>query len=146
LTILLIRRQEAYRCDRQFESQHQQGNTMALKLPESVKQLLTDKAYGHVVTINPDGSPQCTMVWMDVDGDFATYNTAEGRLKVRNLRLNPNIMVSVQSKVDPQAYVTLKGKATLTEEGADAHIDKLAKRFMGVDKIGGFAPGMKPWA
>lgn len=138
---------------------------MALKLPESVKQLLTDQAYGHVVTINPDGSPQFTMVWMDVDGDFAVYNTAEGRLKVRNLRLNPNIMVSVQSRVDPQAYVTLKGKATLTEEGADASIDKLAKRFMGldtypyrapgekrilvriaVDKMGGFGPGMQPWA
>ena len=138
---------------------------MALKLPDSVKQLLTDQAYGHVVTINPDGSPQFTMVWMDVDGDIATYNTAEGRLKVRNLRLNPDIMVSVQSKVDPQAYVTLKGKATLTEEGADANIDKLAKRFLGVDsypyrapgekrilvriavdKIGGFGPGMQPWA
>ncbi len=78
------------------------GNTMALTLPESVKQLLTDKAYGHVVTINPDGSPQCAMVRMDVDGDFATYNTAEGRLKVRNL-----VRIAV-------------------------------------DKIGGFAPGMKP--
>ena len=138
---------------------------MALKLPASVKKLLEDKAYGHVITYNPDGSTQVTMVWMDVDGDQVVYNTAEGRLKVRNLRADPRVTVSMQSRDDPQAYLSIKGRATLTHEGADANIDKLAKRFLGVDtypyrapgeqrvlvridvdKIGGFAPGMKPWA
>lgn len=137
---------------------------MALKLPESVKKLLADKAYGHIITLNPDSTPQVTMVWMDVDGDQPLFNTAEGRLKVRNLRLDPRITVAVQSREDAQAYVTLKGRATLTEQGADANIDKLAKRFMDVDKypyrapgekrilvridvekIGGFAPGMQSW-
>lgn len=138
---------------------------MPVTLPESVRKLLADKVYGHVITYNPSGAAQVTMVWMDVDGNQAVYNTAEGRIKVRNLRKDPRIVVSVQSRDDPQSYVCLTGKATLTELGADAHIDKLAKRFLGmdkypwrspgekrilvridVDKIGGFAPGMKPWA
>ena len=59
---------------------------MALNLPESVRALLADKAYGHVITFNPSGTPQVTMVWMDVDGNQAVYNTAEGRIKVRNLK------------------------------------------------------------
>lgn len=138
---------------------------MALTLPESVRNLLADKAYGHVITFNPSGTPQVTMVWMDVDGNQAVYNTAEGRIKVRNLRKDPRIIVSVQNRNEPQSYVCLTGKATLTEAGAEANIDKLAKRFLGLDtypwrapgekrilvridveKIGGFAPGMKPWA
>lgn len=138
---------------------------MALTLPESVRKLLADKAYGHVITFNPSGTPQVTMVWMDVDGNQAVYNTAEGRIKVRNLRKDPRIIVSVQNRNEPQSYVCLTGKATLTDEGAEANIDKLAKRFLGLDtypwrapgekrilvridveKIGGFAPGMKPWA
>lgn len=137
---------------------------MAVKLPEAAKKLLTDKAYGHVITFSPKGETQVTMVWMDVEGDRPQFNTAEGRLKPRNLRGNPRIVVSVQDRTDPQAYLTVYGKATLTEQGADANIDKLAKRFMGVDKypyrrpgekrvlvkievekIGGLAPGMQAW-
>ena len=134
-------------------------------LPDSVKRLLEDKAYGHVVTRNPSGSPQVTMVWVDVDGDEVLFNTAAGRLKEGNLRNDPRVSVSVQSKEDPQSYVTLYGQATVTAEGADAHIDKLAKRFLGldsypyrqpgeervlvrirVDRIGGMGPSMQPWA
>lgn len=137
---------------------------MALKLPEAVRKLLTDKAYGHVTTFSPKGDAQVTMVWMDCDGDQVVFNTSEGRLKVRNLRADSRVIVSVQDRVDPQAYLTVYGKATLTEQGALPNIDKLAKRFLGVDKypylqpgekrvlvridvdkIGGLAPGMKAW-
>ena len=138
---------------------------MPVTLPQSVKKLLTDKAYGHVITSNGEGKPQVTMVWMDVDGDEVLFNTAEGRRKAQNLRRDPRIIVSVQSHSDPQAYAVFHGKARLTETGADENIDKLAKRFMGVDKypfrqpgekrvlvrisvdrIGGFGPKMQPWA
>ncbi len=137
---------------------------MAIKLPESVRKVLQDKAYGHVVTFDASGRPQVTMVWMDAEGDEALFNTAEGRKKPQNLRRNPRVVVSVQDRHDPQAYVVIHGSATVTEAGADAHIDKLAKRFLGVDKypyrqpgekrlivrikadrIGGFAPKMQPW-
>jgi PPOX class probable F420-dependent enzyme len=92
------------------------------------------------------------------------FNTAEGRLKPSNLRRDPRITVSVQDRNDPQAYMTIHGKASVSEAGADAHIDKLAKRFLGADKypfrrpgekrlvvrikpdrIGGYGPKMQPW-
>ena len=138
---------------------------MPVTLPQSVKTLLLDKAYGHVVTSNGEGKPQVTMVWVDVDGDEVIFNTAEGRRKLVNLRRDPRIIVSVQDRSNPQAYAVFHGKARITETGADEHIDKLAKRFLGVDKyqfrqpgekrvivrisvdrIGGFAPKMQPWS
>ena len=138
---------------------------MPVTLPQSVKTLLLDKAYGHVVTSNGEGKPQVTMVWMDVDGDEVIFNTAEGRRKTQNLRRDPRIIVSVQDRSDPQAYAVFHGKARITETGADEHIDKLAKRFLGadkyqfrqpgekrlivrisVDRIGGFGPRMQPWS
>lgn len=137
---------------------------MGIKLPEAVKKILTDKAYGHVITYSPKGKAQVTMVWMDVDGDTVLVNTAEGRLKVRNIGNDPRIQVSIHNKEDPQSYVLVVGKGTLSYDGAEENIDKLAKRFMGFDKypwrqpgekrvlirieverLGGVAPGMKPW-
>src|SRR6266498_492811 len=116
---------------------------MPIPLPQSVKKLLQDKAYGHVVTFNAQGNPQLTMVWIDVDGDDVLFNTAEGRKKPQNLRRDPRIIISVQDRNDPQAYMLIHGTATLTEAGADAHIDKLAQRFLGVDKYPYRQPGEK---
>lgn len=137
---------------------------MPIALPQSVKKIMQDKAYGHVITFNPDGKPQVTMVWMDVEGDEVLFNTAEGRLKPKNLRRDPRIIISVQDRNDPQSSMVFHGKATVTEGGADDHIDKLAKRFLGadkypfrrpgekrlivrvkVDRIGGYGPKMQPW-
>jgi PPOX class probable F420-dependent enzyme len=138
---------------------------MPIPLPQSVKKLLEDKAYGHVVTFTTQGNPQLTMVWMDVEGDEVLFNTSEGRRKSENLRRDPRIIVSVQDRNDPQAYAVFRGKGRVTEAGADDHIDKLAKRFLGtdkypfrqpgekrlivridVDRIGGFGPRMKAWS
>jgi len=137
---------------------------MAIPLPQSVKKIMQDKAYGHVVTFNADGKPQVTMVWVDVDGDEVLFNTADGRLKPRNLRRDPRVIISVQDRNDPQSYMVFHGKASVTEAGADDHIDKLAKRFLGadkypfrrpgekrlvvrvkVDRIGGYGPKMQSW-
>ncbi|MEK7445772.1 MAG: PPOX class F420-dependent oxidoreductase [candidate division NC10 bacterium] len=138
---------------------------MAIALPQSVKKILQDKAYGHVVTLNADGKPQPTMVWMDVEGDEVLFNTADGRLKPKNLRRDPRVIISVQDHNDPQSYMVFHGQASVTEAGADEHIDTLAKRFLGVDKypfrrpgekrllvrvkvdrLGGYGPKMQPWA
>jgi PPOX class probable F420-dependent enzyme len=137
---------------------------MAIALPQPVKRILEDKAYGHVVTFNANGKPQVTMVWVDVDGDEVLFNTAEGRLKPQNLRRDPRVIISVQDRNDPQSYMVFHGRATVTEARADEHIDKLAKRFLGadrypfrrtgetrlivrvkVDRIGGYGPKMQPW-
>ena len=116
---------------------------MPIEIPETVKQFLREKAYGHVVTRNPDGSPQVSMVWIDVDGKDVLFNTAEGRVKPRNLRSDPRIIISVQSPADPQVHAVFHGTATVTEEGAEQHIDKLAKRFLGMDEYPYRAPGEK---
>lgn len=137
---------------------------MAIALPQTVKKILEDKAYGHVITFDASGKPQVTMVWVDIDGDEVVFNTAEGRLKPKNLRNDPRIIISVQDRNDPQAYMAFHGTASISEAGADAHIDKLAKRFLGadkypfrqpgekrvmvrvkVDRIGGYGPKMQPW-
>ena len=137
---------------------------MAIPLPQSVKKIMQDKAYGHVVTFNADGKPQVTMVWTDVDGDEVLFNTADGRLKPKNLRRDPRVIISVQDRNDPQSYMVFHGKASVMEAGADDHIDKLAKRFLGadkypfrrpgekrlvvrvkVDRIGGYCPKMQSW-
>jgi PPOX class probable F420-dependent enzyme len=103
------------------------------------------------------------MVWMDVDGDEVLFNTAEGRKKVLDLRRDPRVIVSVQDPNNPQSYAVFHGKARLTTDGARAHIDKLTKRFLGLDqypgppeetrlivrigveRISGVAPGYKAW-
>jgi PPOX class probable F420-dependent enzyme len=138
---------------------------MAIALPQSVKKIMQDKAYGHVVTFNADGKPQVTMVWMDAEGDEVLFNTADGRLKPKNLRRDPRVIIAVQDRNDPQSHMVFHAKATVTEAGADDHIDKMAKRFLGadkypfrrpgekrlivrvkVDRIGGYGPKMQPWA
>lgn len=137
---------------------------MAIALPQSVKKIMQDKAYGHVITFNANGTPQVTMVWMDAEGDEVLFNTADGRLKPKNLRRDPRIIIAVQDRNDPQSHLVFHGKATVTEAGADDHIDKLAKHFLGadkypfrrpgekrlivrvkVDRIGGYGPKMQPW-
>jgi PPOX class probable F420-dependent enzyme len=138
---------------------------MPVKIPQSLKKMLEDKAYGHVVTFSAQGKPELTMVWMDVDGDELLFNTAEGRRKPDNIRRDPRVIVSVQDRNNPQAYAVFHGKARVTDAGADEHIDKLAKRFLGadkypyrrpdekrlvvriaVDRIGGMAPGYGSWS
>ena len=136
---------------------------MPIALPQAIRTLLAEKAYGHVVTLNAKGLPRVTMVWMDVDGDEVLFNTAEGRRKTQDLRRNPRVIVSVQDPNVPQAYAVFHGTARITTEGARAHIDKLTRRFMGVDtypgpatetrlivrisvdRISGVAPGFKTW-
>ena len=137
---------------------------MAITLPEPVKKILQDTTHGHVITFNPKGTPQVTLVWLDVDGDDVVFNTAEGRVKPRNLRSNPRIVISAQDPNNPRSYMVFYGKATVIEAGADEHIDKLAKKYMGVDtypfrkpgevrlivrtavdRIGGHDDTMTPW-
>jgi PPOX class probable F420-dependent enzyme len=137
---------------------------MPISLPQPIRTLLQDKAYGHVVTLTSKRQPRVTMVWMDVDGDELLFNTAEGRKKLEDLRRDSRVLVSVQDLKTPQSYAVFHGTArTITEKGARDHINKLTKRFMGldtypgppdetrvivrisVDRISGFAPDYKSW-
>lgn len=104
-------------------------------IPEAYKDLFTTKkAFANLATLNADGSPQVTPVWFDWDGGRVRINTAKGRVKDKNLRRAPAVALSVMDPDNPYRYVQVKGKVTaVTESGADAHIDSLAKKYMGKD-------------
>ena len=101
----------------------------------SIMQLLTGKNFAFVATLMKDGSPQITPTWIDFDGKIILINTAEGRTKQKNTSRDPRIAISIVDQNDPYNMVTIRGKVIeQTSKGADDHIDKLAKRYLGVDK------------
>ena len=104
-----------------------------MELSPELHALLEQKVYGHVITMNRDGSPQVTMVWMNVHNGKASFNTNLARQKARNLKRDPRVMVSVQALENPQQYALLMGTATVTEAGALDHINALAQKYMGTD-------------
>ncbi len=108
--------------------------TTTEQLAPSVQKLLTEPNFGHVATVMPDGSPQVTPVWVDTDGTHVIFNTAEGRQKTRNLQRDAQVAVSIADQNNPYAYATIRGRvAEMTHEGADEHIDKMAKKYLGQD-------------
>jgi len=107
---------------------------MAATIPEAVVDLFERETVAVLGTVMPDGTPHLTPVWIDHDGDDILVNTAEGRQKERNVRENPRVGVCVLDPEDPYRYVSVRGRvAAVTTDGADAHIDALAARYMGVD-------------
>ncbi len=103
--------------------------------------LLSEKQIAHIATVMPDGTPQLTPVWVDTDGTAVLFNTAKGRQKHRNLERNPKIAISVVDAANAFRWVSVRGTAEIVTEGADAHIDKLAKKYLGVDSYPMRQPG-----
>jgi len=111
-------------------------------IPDSFKDLLQKKAFASLATINADGTPQVTPVWFDYDGVHVRFNTAKGRVKDRNLRRNPVVALAVMDPDNPYRYLQVRGRiAEITEAGADAHIDALAKKYTGQDRYAHRRPG-----
>ena len=105
------------------------------EIDDSVIQLLTGKNFAFVATLMKDGSPQITPTWIDFDGNSILINTAEGRVKQKNISRDPHVAISIVDQNNPYQMVTIRGKVIeQTSSGADDHIDKLAKRYLGVDK------------
>lgn len=104
-------------------------------LPESLKDMLQDKVFVHLATLMPDGTPQSSPVWVDVDGDEILVNTARGRIKDRNMMRDPRVALSVTAADNPYRAWMLRGHVTgHTTAGADAHIDWLSKKYLGLDR------------
>ncbi|HWP46605.1 MAG TPA: PPOX class F420-dependent oxidoreductase [Candidatus Limnocylindrales bacterium] len=114
-----------------------------VELPELARKLMTEgKNFASVATLMPDGSPQVSVVWIDTDGRYILFNTARGRLKERNLRRDPRVALSITNSQNPYQEVMIRGRVVeMTQDGADAHIDKLAKKYLGVDKYPYRQPG-----
>ena len=81
------------------------------------------------------------MIWVDVDGDEVLVNSEAKRLKVRNVKRDPRVVLSMQDPSSPQGNLIIRGTATVTENGALENIDRLAKRYLGLDKYGFHQPG-----
>ncbi len=106
------------------------------KLSPGAVKLLQEKQIAQLATVMRDGSPQVTPVWIDVepDGSHILINSAEGRIKTRNTAREPRVAVSVVDAQNPYRYVIVRGRIVeRTHEGADAHIDALAKKYTGSD-------------
>ena len=104
-------------------------------LPESVRALLQKKSFAHLATLMKDGSPQVSPVWVDLDGDIIVVNSAQGRVKDRNMRRDARVAVSVSDPDNPYQTAMIRGRVVaITTEGAEQHIDDMAKKYMGVDR------------
>jgi PPOX class probable F420-dependent enzyme len=111
-------------------------------IPESYRNLFTKKAFAHLATLGRDSAPQVTPVWCDFDGTHVRINTARGRVKERNLQQNPRVALSVMDPDNPYRYLQIRGRVVeMTEQGADAHIDALAKKYLGQDRYPNRRPG-----
>ena len=111
-------------------------------IPSQYLDLFQKPAFASLTTLMPDGSPQVTPVWCDWDGTQVVFNSAKGRQKDRNVRRDPRVALAVIDPDNPYRYLQVRGRVVeITEAGADAHIDKLAKKYMGVDQYPLRQPG-----
>lgn len=111
-------------------------------IPEQFKDLFTKVAFAHLATLMADGSPHVTPVWVDYDGANVRVNSAKGRVKDKNMRRDKRVALSIQDPDDPYRYLAIRGEvAEITENGADAHIDALAKKYLGKERYPFRSPG-----
>ena len=115
---------------------------MSVEIPEKYRDLFEKKAFASLGTLMPDGKPQVTPVWCDFDGTHVLVNSAKGRVKDRNMRRDPRVSLALIDPDNPYRYLQLQGRVVqITEEGADAHIDRMAKKYLGKDKYPFAQPG-----
>ncbi len=113
-------------------------------LPDSVKKLIEGKTFANIATIMPDGSPQVTQTWVDHEGDIVLVNTFEGSQKSRNARRNRNVALTVTDPSDPFNVAVIRGRVKeVTFNGAEEHVDRMAKKYLGIEKYPGRIPGTK---
>jgi PPOX class probable F420-dependent enzyme len=112
-------------------------------LNENSLKILKGKNFGFFATLNRDGSPQLTPVWIDTDGENVFVNTAIGRVKEKNVRRDPRVSISVANWKNPYSFITVNGvvEKKVTGKVAEDHIDKMAKKYAGVEKYSNRKPG-----
>lgn len=112
-------------------------------LTDAQRALFDGKNFAHLATVMPDGSPQVSPVWIELDGDDIVVNTAEGRVKTRNMRRDPRVAVSITASDDGYRMVAVRGRVVeVSQEGAEEGIDRLARKYLGVERYEGRTPGM----
>lgn len=105
-----------------------------MTLDDRARRFLEAPNFAAIATTMPAGAPHVSTVWIDVDGDEVLVNTAEGRVKTQNVRRDPRVSISVLDRDDPYEQLVIHGTVVeVTTDGADGHIDRLAKKYLGLD-------------
>jgi PPOX class probable F420-dependent enzyme len=119
-----------------------QTTETGVRIPESHRDIIEAKNFAHLATLMPGGSPQVTPVWVELEGDLLEVNSALNRQKDRNIERDPRVALSVQDSANPYRYIQVRGRVVeRTTEGAGRHIDRLAKKYLGVEVYPGHRPG-----
>jgi PPOX class probable F420-dependent enzyme len=109
--------------------------TKRSKLPKVVKSLVDGKNFGFLATVMPDGSPQVTPVWIDREDGTILVNTVKGRTKQKNISRDPRVALAIVDWEKPYTWAQIRGRVVQqTTKDADKHIDKLAKKYLGLNK------------
>lgn len=103
-------------------------------IPDKYIDLFQRKAFANLATLMPNGQPQVTPVWCDFDGRHVIVNSARGRAKDRNMRREPRVSLALMDPDNPYRYLEVRGRVVeITENGADEHINKMAKKYLDKD-------------
>src|SRR5260370_30591907 len=106
---------------------------MSISLSDATLALLDGKNYAVLATVNPDGSPHTSVMWVVRDGDDLLFSTVEGRVKHRNMLRDPRVSVTVIDSADPENYVELRGRVTITPDIGRAVDTRLSWKYDGKD-------------
>ncbi len=111
------------------------------ELTAAERAFLESPFVGVVTDLRPDGSPHSTVVWVDVDDDGVSFNTARPRAKPRHLDADPRVSLTVVDPGDPYRWMTVEGRATLVDEGANDQIDRLSAKYTGRERYASHREG-----
>jgi PPOX class probable F420-dependent enzyme len=133
-------------CTSSFATRTQHfGDNIPMSAEEVIKaasELFIGKTFAHLATVMPNGTPHVTPVWIDWDGVFVTFVSVKGRVKTRNIRLDPRVALEISDPKQPYRYVTVRGEVVeIRREGASEQLDRLSSRHLGVDKYPWGKPG-----
>jgi PPOX class probable F420-dependent enzyme len=106
---------------------------MSVSLNEASRALIDGANFASIATLNPDGSPQASVVWVTRDGDDLLFSTVVGRQKERNLRRDPRVSVTIFDQQLPYSYIEVRGSVTMTPEGGRELINSLSHKYRGED-------------
>ena len=112
-----------------------------MQIPDEFRAALNEKVYAHLATLNPDGSPQVSVVWITRHGDKVLFSTAEGRVKPRNIANDPRVAISFTPPDDPYKNIVMQGRVTKTASDGTWLIDELANKYLGHDSYQFGKPG-----
>lgn len=113
------------------------------ELSEALRNVLDSKTFAHLTTLDPDGTPQSSAMWITRDGDHLVFNTAAGRRKHRNMEHDPRVSVSISPADDPYVNWSIQGRVIEMRESDGVEvIDRLAQKYLGEDKYPWLQDGM----